>query len=171
MKYCNIFLIMVLLCYYKRKVVLLLKEILKRIIVLVLVTLLLLTPSITVLAATQSVLVYENPSIGWKYFEYQPTSLIIQPDTSDILRDVSSSAWYIQAGKHLWFHTKFDFASTYQFRVLETQPTSRVVTDITGFTDGCGVGLTIPESGYYLLEITPKTSLGAFINSYIVQIE
>lgn len=88
-----------------------------------------------------------------------------------ILRDGSNSAWYIQAGQQLWFYTKFDFLSTYRFRVIETQPTSRIITDITGYTDGTGIGSTVPESGYYLLEITPRTSLGASINSYMVQIQ
>jgi hypothetical protein len=66
---------------------------------------------------------------------------------------------------------QFDFLSTYRWRVIETQPTNRVITDFTGYTDATGIGLQVPESGYYILEISPETSLGAFIKSYSVQIQ
>jgi hypothetical protein len=142
-----------------------------RFIALVLAVMLLAMPSTTVLAASQPVLVYHDPSIGLKCFEYQPTSLIIQPGSADILRDVSNSAWYIHNYEYLYFYMQFDFLSTYRWRVIETQPTNRVITDFTGYTDATGIGLQVPESGYYILEISPETSLGAFIKSYSVQIQ
>lgn len=149
------------------------KKMFKMIIALVFVLTLVSAPSIA-LAAPQPILVYEDPSMGYKYFEYQPSSLIIQPDHSDILRNnVNGGAWYVQAGQQLFFNCFFDFDSTYEFKIVRTSPSPQevIVTEVV-FTENFGITtLPMEQSGLYLIIVTPKTSLGAMINSYCVEIQ
>jgi hypothetical protein len=145
----------------------------KIIIALVFVLTLASAPSIA-LAAPQPILVYEDPSMGYKYFEYQPSSLIIQPGHSDILRNnVNGGVWYVQAGQQLYFNCSFDYASTYEFKIVRTSTSPQeIIVSETVYTDGFGITtLPMEQSGTYLIIVEPKTSLGAMINSYAVQIQ